>query len=94
MVQRMEDQLAKEGVDVRGVSNVMEEMSRRNRELFQLPTWVLVCWLSVAFSTLWEGMSGLSVDVVQNLISTQVLPVSPADSSRTIRLELEQLCRR
>ena len=58
MVQRMEDQLAKEGVDVRGVSNVMEEMSRRNRELFQLPTWVL--YVVRAFSTL-EGI-GLSVD--------------------------------
>ena len=46
----MEDQLAKEGVDVRGVSNVMEEMSRRNRELFQLPTWVL--YVVRAFSTL------------------------------------------
>ncbi|KAH8078816.1 hypothetical protein JL720_9566 [Aureococcus anophagefferens] len=41
MMARMEEQLASEGVDVRGVSNVMEEMSRRNRELFQLPTWVL-----------------------------------------------------
>ena len=58
MVQRMEDQLAKEGVDVRGVSNVMEEMSRRNREFFQLPTWVL--YVVRAFSTL-EGI-GLSVD--------------------------------
>ena len=58
MVQRMEDQLASEGVDVRGVSNVMEEMSRRNRELFQLPTWVL--YVVRAFSTL-EGI-GLSVD--------------------------------
>ena len=45
-------------MDVRGVSNVMEEMSRRNRELFQLPTWVL--YVVRAFSTL-EGI-GLSVD--------------------------------
>merc|ERR1712138_291377 len=54
----MEDQVAKEGVDVRGVSNVMEEMSRRNRELFQLPTCVL--YVVRAFSPL-EGI-GLSVD--------------------------------
>ena len=58
MVQRMEDQLQKEGVDVRGVSNVMEEMSRRNRELFRLPSWVL--YTVRAFSTL-EGI-GLSVN--------------------------------
>uniref|UniRef100_A0A7S3JTX7 ABC1 atypical kinase-like domain-containing protein n=1 Tax=Aureoumbra lagunensis TaxID=44058 RepID=A0A7S3JTX7_9STRA len=58
MIQRMEAQLEKEGVDVRGVSNVMEEMSRRNKELFQLPTWVL--YTVRAFSTL-EGL-GLSVD--------------------------------
>ena len=37
MVSRMEAQLAAEGVDVKGVTNVMEEMSRRNRELFALP---------------------------------------------------------
>ena len=41
MVQRMEAQLASEGIDVKGVSNVMEEMSRRNRELFQLPAYML-----------------------------------------------------
>ena len=58
MLARMEEQLAAEGVDVRGVSNVMEEMSRRNRELFQLPTWVL--YVVRAFSTL-EGI-GLSID--------------------------------
>jgi len=58
MVARMEAQLESEGVDVRGVSNVMEEMSKRNRELFQLPTWVL--YVVRAFSTL-EGI-GLSVD--------------------------------
>jgi len=28
-------------VDVNGVTNVMEEMSRRNRELFKLPPFVL-----------------------------------------------------
>ena len=41
MLQRMEEQLASEGVDVKGVTNVMEEMSRRNRELFKLPPYVL-----------------------------------------------------
>lgn len=58
MLQRMEDQLASEGVDVKGVTNVMEEMSRRNRELFQLPPYVL--YVARAFSTL-EGI-GLSID--------------------------------
>lgn len=58
MVQRMEAQLASEGIDVKGVSNVMEEMSRRNRELFQLPAYML--YVARAFSTL-EGI-GLGVD--------------------------------
>ena len=58
MMENMEKQLASEGVDVRGVSNVMEELSKRNRELFQLPTWVL--YVVRAFSTL-EGI-GLSSD--------------------------------
>ncbi len=39
-----------EGVDVNGVTSVMEEMSRRNRELFKLPPYVL--YVSRAFSTL------------------------------------------
>ena len=47
-----------EGVDVKGVTNVMEEVSRRNRELFALPPYVL--YVARAFSTL-EGI-GLSVD--------------------------------
>ncbi|EOD27052.1 hypothetical protein EMIHUDRAFT_450128 [Emiliania huxleyi CCMP1516] len=51
-------QLASEGVDVKGVTNVMEEVSRRNRELFALPPYVL--YVARAFSTL-EGI-GLSVD--------------------------------
>jgi len=54
----MEAQLASEGVDVKGVTNVMEEMSRRNRELFSLPPYVL--YVARAFSTL-EGI-GLSID--------------------------------
>ena len=58
MVQRMEAQLESEGIDVKGVSNVMEEMSRRNRELFQLPPYML--YVARAFSTL-EGI-GLGVD--------------------------------
>ena len=58
MLQRMEEQLASEGVDVKGVTNVMEEMSKRNRELFTLPPYVL--YVARAFSTL-EGI-GLSVD--------------------------------
>jgi hypothetical protein len=58
MLQRMEEQLAAEGVDVKGVTNVMEEMSRRNRELFKLPPYVL--YVARAFSTL-EGI-GLSQD--------------------------------
>merc|ERR1719421_2605785 len=53
-----EAQLASEGVDVKGVTNVMEEMSRRNRELFALPPYVL--YVARAFSTL-EGI-GLSID--------------------------------
>jgi predicted unusual protein kinase regulating ubiquinone biosynthesis (AarF/ABC1/UbiB family) len=58
MLERMEAQLASEGVDVKGVTNVMEEMSRRNRELFALPPYVL--YVARAFSTL-EGI-GLSID--------------------------------
>ena len=58
MMEQMEAQLEKEGVDVKGVTNVMEEMSRRNRELFALPPYVL--YVARAFSTL-EGI-GLSVD--------------------------------
>ena len=58
MMASMEAQLEAEGVDVNGVTNVMEEMSRRNRELFKLPPYVL--YVSRAFSTL-EGI-GLSID--------------------------------
>jgi aarF domain-containing kinase len=58
MMERMEAQLASEGVDVKGVTNIMEEVSRRNRELFSLPPYVL--YLARAFSTL-EGI-GLSID--------------------------------
>lgn len=65
MVQRMEDQLKSEGVDVSGVTSVMEEMSRRNRELFKLPPYVL--YVSRAFSTL-EGI-GLSVDDDYSILS-------------------------
>ena len=58
MMEQMEAQLEKEGVDVKGVTNVMEEMSRRNRELFAVPPYVL--YVARAFSTL-EGI-GLSID--------------------------------
>eukprot|EP01041_Mallomonas_annulata_P007088 gene7088-14420_t len=58
MIEQMQLQLKKEGVDVNGVTEVMEQMSRRNRELFRLPPYVL--YVSRAFSTL-EGI-GLSVD--------------------------------
>ena len=58
MISRMEEQLKQEGVDVNGVTNVMEEMSKRNRELFKLPPYVL--YVSRAFSTL-EGI-GLSIN--------------------------------
>jgi predicted unusual protein kinase regulating ubiquinone biosynthesis (AarF/ABC1/UbiB family) len=64
MMQRMEDQLAAEGVDVKGVTNIMEEVSRRNRELFALPPYVL--YLARAFSTL-EGI-GLSIDENYSII--------------------------
>ena len=58
MIGRMQEQLKEEGVDVNGVTNVMEEMSKRNRELFKLPPYVL--YVSRAFSTL-EGI-GLSIN--------------------------------
>jgi len=53
MIDNMKNQLKKEGVDVNGVTNIMEEMSRRNRQLFKLPPYVL--YVSRAFSTL-EGI--------------------------------------
>ena len=58
MVDRMKQQLRKEGIDVNGVTEIMEEMSRRNRKLFKLPPYVL--YVSRAFSTL-EGI-GLSIN--------------------------------
>merc|ERR1712176_833056 len=64
MQERMKAQLASEGVDVKGVTNVMEEMSKRNRELFSLPPYVL--YLARAFSTL-EGI-GLSLDENYSII--------------------------
>jgi hypothetical protein len=64
MKERMEAQLASEGVDVKGVTNLMEEVSRRNRELFSLPPYVL--YLARAFSTL-EGI-GLSIDENYSII--------------------------
>lgn len=64
MLEAMEAQLASEGVDVKGVTNVMEEMSKRNRELFALPPYVL--YVARAFSTL-EGI-GLGIDENYSII--------------------------
>lgn len=64
MKEKMEVQLASEGVDVKGVTNIMEEVSKRNRELFSLPPYVL--YLARAFSTL-EGI-GLSIDENYSII--------------------------
>lgn len=64
MKEKMEEQLASEGVDVKGVTNIMEEVSKRNRELFSLPPYVL--YLARAFSTL-EGI-GLSIDENYSII--------------------------
>ncbi len=58
MVNKMQEQLKKEGVNVNGVTATIEEMSRRNRELFKLPSWIL--YTTRAFSTL-EGI-GLKLD--------------------------------
>lgn len=52
MIDRMKKQLDEEGISVNGVTEVMEQMSRRNRELFKLPPYVL--YVSRAFSAL-EG---------------------------------------
>merc|ERR1719231_2087205 len=54
----MEQQLEKEGVNVSGMNNVIEAISKRNREIFRLPPFML--YTIRAFSTL-EGI-GLSID--------------------------------
>jgi hypothetical protein len=69
MISRMEEQLKQEGVDVNGVTNVMEEMSKRNRELFKLPPYVL--YVSRAFSTL-EGI-GLSINEDYSILQVKYL---------------------
>lgn len=53
MLDRMQQQLQEEGINVNGVTEIMEQMSRRNRDLFKLPPYVL--YVSRAFSTL-EGI--------------------------------------
>ena len=53
MISRMELTLTEEGVNVNGVTGIMEEMSRRNRDLFKIPPYIL--YVSRAFSTL-EGI--------------------------------------
>jgi len=58
MQEKMQMQLQDAGVDVQGVTNYVEEMSRRNKELFRVPPYIL--YVSRAFSTL-EGI-GLSID--------------------------------
>ena len=58
MLSKMQVTLKEEGVDVSDVTSIMEAMSRRNRELFKLPPYVL--YLTRAFSTL-EGI-GLSIN--------------------------------
>ena len=68
MVGRMQEQLKQEGVDVNGVTNVMEEMSKRNRELFKLPPYVL--YVSRAFSTL-EGI-GLSINEDYSILQVEL----------------------
>ena len=58
MLSKMQVTLKEEGIDVSDVTSIMEAMSRRNRELFKLPPYVL--YLTRAFSTL-EGI-GLSIN--------------------------------
>lgn len=58
LFKQMEEQLVSEGVDVNNISNVVDEMSKRNREIFKLPTYLL--YVFRAFSVL-EGI-GLSID--------------------------------
>ena len=58
MVNQMDARLKEEGMDVKDMAGVMEEMSKRNREMFRLPSYVL--YVIRAFSTL-EGI-GLTVD--------------------------------
>jgi predicted unusual protein kinase regulating ubiquinone biosynthesis (AarF/ABC1/UbiB family) len=54
VMERLEEQLKGDGgVDVKGVTGVMEEMSRSNRDIFKLPPYIL--YVSRAFSTL-EGI--------------------------------------
>lgn len=52
------------GTNVNGVTNVVEEMSRQNRELFNIPPYIL--YVSRAFATL-EGI-GLSVEEDYSII--------------------------
>lgn len=92
MISRMEKQLESEGVDVRGVSNVMQEMSRRNRELFRLPEWVL--YVVRAFSVL-EGI-GLSIDENYSILA-ECYPYTSrrllTDNSPRARAALEAMVR-
>ena len=72
MIERMEE-VAGRGVDMSGVTNVMEEMSRRNRELFKLPPYVL--YVSRAFSTL----EGIGLTINETTPSWQSVTLSSAE---------------
>jgi hypothetical protein len=63
----MEAQLQQEGVNINGMTNVIDTISKRNRECFALPTYML--YVIRAFATL-EGI-GLSID--ENYSILQVL---------------------
>jgi hypothetical protein len=60
----VQEQLKAMGTNVNGVTNVVEEMSRQNRELFNIPPYIL--YVSRAFATL-EGI-GLSVEEDYSII--------------------------
>jgi hypothetical protein len=58
MISKMEDMLANEGVDVNGLTNLMDTVSKRNKDIFQFPPYML--YVTRAFATL-EGI-GLSIN--------------------------------
>eukprot|EP01038_Epipyxis_sp_PR26KG_P003981 gene3981-5703_t len=58
MLGKIEEQLMREGVDVNAVTNMVEVASKRNREIFKFPPYML--YVTRAFATL-EGI-GLSIN--------------------------------
>jgi len=72
MIDRMQQQLKDEGINVNGVTEIMEQMSRRNRELFKLPPYVL--YVSRAFSTL-EGI-GECIGSINYMNTAQLVPIT------------------